>query len=72
MHSYRSQYDKLDIIMRCIPDAPIENTPLTEIHKLDTRIRPEFDQAIQMYQQGLTHSVEFVAQLNFILDMKRD
>jgi hypothetical protein len=72
MKSFRQQYETAALLDLCTQDVCVDSTEhLKTIWELDSAIRLEFEGAIQLYKQGLTHSIEFVRALNFILDINR-
>ena len=70
MASFMNQYNQSCAVDNLMPNIR-PNPGLQAIWKLDESIRQEFDGAIQMYQQGLVHSVEFFQSLNHILHRER-
>lgn len=72
MPSFAQQYNTLCLVDSCIPSAPAnENPALKDIWELDSAIRAEFSGTIQMYEQGLIHSMELMLALNQIIHRQR-
>lgn len=66
--SFLNQYKKLDLVDSCLPDvSPSNNPALPELWELDQKMRAEFLGHIQMWEQGLIHSMELMQALNQIV-----
>lgn len=72
MASFASQYRALSLVDTLTPDIPPNEGALPHIWELDSQIRAEFDGMIQMYEQGLLHSMEFLAALNVLVNKERN
>ncbi len=64
--SFLNQYKKLDLVDSCMPDMPAPNPALSGMWELDQKMRAEFLGHIQMWEQGLIHSMELMQALNQI------
>lgn len=71
MPSFTQRYNSAKLVKQCTIDVASPTELCEPFWKLDVEIRKEFDGAVQMYQQGMVHSVEFFEQLQFILNRAR-
>lgn len=70
--SLAAEYRKCVLIESCTPDLlPTDTGALQNIWELDETMRAEFSGHIQMWEQGLTHSMELIEALNFIINRAR-
>ena len=70
--SLAAEYRKCVLIESCTPDLlPTDTGALQNIWALDETMRAEFSSQIQMWEQGLIHSIELIETLNFIVNCVR-
>lgn len=71
MTTFLQRYNSAKLVEQCTIDVASPTELCEPFWQLDTEIRAEFDGAVQMYEQGRIHSVEFFQQLQFILTRPR-
>ena len=69
--SFLQQYRTCALVELCTGDVRNLDDIYGPFHRLDDRIRAEFKQEFELYEQGLVHSVEFYNRLTVILNRSR-